>query len=185
MSIWVNKGKAGDGGFIIEGNIHVASRELEALLLIARGHSNEEAGKKLGVSVNTVRNHVYNVASKLSVRNRAEAIVKAIENGMMYVIKDKSLLGWSPDDFVCCMFCGRALLFDEAIAVEQEPMVINHVRYDNLPPRLYYPYEDCGEEIIVIAWREVKAAHPEYPDVPKRGVVYDIPYPSAKVGENE
>lgn len=186
MSIRINKGEAADSGFIIEGNMHVTSRELEALSLIARGYSNEKAAKKLSVSVNTIRNHVYNIAKKLGARNRAEAVVKAIENGMMYVIKDKSLVGWSPDDFVCCMLCGRALIYDEAIEVEQEPRVINHVLYDDLSPRLYCPYEDCGEEIVIIHWREVKGAHPEYPDVPERGVVYDIPYPAAaRVGEND
>ena len=35
MGINIRKGEAGDGGFILKGNIHVTRRELEALVAIA------------------------------------------------------------------------------------------------------------------------------------------------------
>ena len=57
-------------------------REREILELIARGRSNAQITAELVVSPKTVRNHVSNIFSKLQVRDRAEAIVKAREAGM-------------------------------------------------------------------------------------------------------
>ena len=57
-------------------------REREILELIARGRSNSEITAALGLSPKTVRNHVSNIFSKLQVRDRAEAIVRAREAGM-------------------------------------------------------------------------------------------------------
>jgi DNA-binding NarL/FixJ family response regulator len=60
----------------------LTDREREILDLMARGHSNAEITASLGLSPKTVRNHVSNVFSKLQVRDRAEAIVRAREAGM-------------------------------------------------------------------------------------------------------
>jgi DNA-binding NarL/FixJ family response regulator len=60
----------------------LTEREREILDLVARGHSNAEITASLGLSPKTVRNHVSNVFSKLQVRDRAEAIVRAREAGM-------------------------------------------------------------------------------------------------------
>jgi DNA-binding NarL/FixJ family response regulator len=60
----------------------LTDREREILDLVARGHSNSEITASLGLSPKTVRNHVSNVFSKLQVRDRAEAIVRAREAGM-------------------------------------------------------------------------------------------------------
>jgi DNA-binding NarL/FixJ family response regulator len=60
----------------------LTEREREILDLVARGRSNPEITAGLGLSPKTVRNHVSNVFSKLQVRDRAEAIVKAREAGM-------------------------------------------------------------------------------------------------------
>jgi DNA-binding NarL/FixJ family response regulator len=60
----------------------LTEREREILDLVARGRSNAEITAELGVSPKTVRNHVSNVFSKLQVRDRAEAIVRAREAGM-------------------------------------------------------------------------------------------------------
>jgi DNA-binding NarL/FixJ family response regulator len=57
-------------------------REREILELIARGRSNTEITAELVLSPKTVRNHVSNVFSKLQVRDRAEAIVRAREAGL-------------------------------------------------------------------------------------------------------
>jgi len=57
-------------------------REHEILELIAAGRSNAEITSTLGVSPKTVRNHVSNIFSKLQVRDRAEAIVRAREAGL-------------------------------------------------------------------------------------------------------
>jgi DNA-binding NarL/FixJ family response regulator len=60
----------------------LTEREREILELIARGHSNAEITQALVLSPKTVRNHVSNIFSKLQVRDRAEAIVRAREAGM-------------------------------------------------------------------------------------------------------
>jgi DNA-binding NarL/FixJ family response regulator len=60
----------------------LTEREREILDLIARGLSNSVITARLVVSPKTVRNHVSNIFSKLQVRDRAEAIVRAREAGM-------------------------------------------------------------------------------------------------------
>jgi DNA-binding NarL/FixJ family response regulator len=60
----------------------LSDREREVLELVARGLSNQAIVDRLGISPKTVRNHVSNIFSKLRVRDRAEAIVRAREAGM-------------------------------------------------------------------------------------------------------
>jgi DNA-binding NarL/FixJ family response regulator len=57
-------------------------REREVLELVARGLSNQQIQDRLVISPKTVRNHVSNIFSKLHVRDRAAAIVRAREAGM-------------------------------------------------------------------------------------------------------
>jgi DNA-binding NarL/FixJ family response regulator len=60
----------------------LTEREREILDLLARGRSNAEITAQLFLAPKTVRNHVSNIFSKLQVRDRAEAIVRAREAGM-------------------------------------------------------------------------------------------------------
>ena len=60
----------------------LTEREREILELIAQGRSNADITATLVLSPKTVRNHVSNIFSKLRVRDRAEAIVRAREAGM-------------------------------------------------------------------------------------------------------
>ena len=60
----------------------LTDREREILELVARGRSNADITAELVLSPKTVRNHVSNIFSKLQVRDRAEAIVRAREAGM-------------------------------------------------------------------------------------------------------
>jgi two-component system nitrate/nitrite response regulator NarL len=52
---------------------HLTSREDEILHLIWDGLSNKEIASRLGITPNTVKNHVHNLLEKLKVRNRHEA----------------------------------------------------------------------------------------------------------------
>ncbi len=52
----------------------MTSREEEILRFILKGYSNREIEKKLFISENTVRNHVYNIYKKLEVKNRLELV---------------------------------------------------------------------------------------------------------------
>lgn len=61
----------------------VTERELEIIDLIVEGKSNNDIGKQLFISVNTVRNHIYNIYKKVGIKNRYELInkvTKSMEN---------------------------------------------------------------------------------------------------------
>lgn len=57
-------------------------RELEVLMLVARGLDNRMIAEKLCVSVTTVRSHVQHLLSKLGVHSRLEAAVLANQYGL-------------------------------------------------------------------------------------------------------
>jgi DNA-binding NarL/FixJ family response regulator len=61
----------------------LTERELGVLKLIARGHSNAEIAKLLIVSEATVRTHVNRILTKLGVRDRTQAAVRAYESGLV------------------------------------------------------------------------------------------------------
>jgi LuxR family maltose regulon positive regulatory protein len=57
----------------------LSQRELEVLGLIAQGLSNREISKRLFLALNTVKGHNQKIYSKLRVKSRTEAIVRARE----------------------------------------------------------------------------------------------------------
>jgi DNA-binding NarL/FixJ family response regulator len=60
----------------------LTEREREILQLIARGSTNSDIAKQLGLSVKTVNNYVSNIFSKLQVVDRAQAIIRARDAGL-------------------------------------------------------------------------------------------------------
>jgi DNA-binding NarL/FixJ family response regulator len=56
-------------------------RELEILRLMAGGYSNREIADALGTAEGTVKNHASSILSKLGVRDRTRAVLKALELG--------------------------------------------------------------------------------------------------------
>jgi HD-GYP domain-containing protein (c-di-GMP phosphodiesterase class II) len=58
-------------------------REVEILLLVARGASNKEIATQLVLSEKTVRNHVERTYAKLGVKNRVGASLYALEAGLV------------------------------------------------------------------------------------------------------
>ncbi|HEX7340232.1 MAG TPA: response regulator transcription factor [Rhodanobacteraceae bacterium] len=61
----------------------LTGRETEILRLLAGGYSNKEIANSLHVAEGTVKNHVSNILSKLGVRDRTRAVLKALELGIV------------------------------------------------------------------------------------------------------
>jgi DNA-binding NarL/FixJ family response regulator len=59
----------------------LTKREVEILRLMAGGYSNREIADALGTAEGTVKNHASSILSKLGVRDRTRAVLKALERG--------------------------------------------------------------------------------------------------------
>lgn len=60
----------------------LTAREREVLKLITEGKTNGEIAAELGVSIRTVETHRANIMSKLGLKNTAELVKYAIQNGL-------------------------------------------------------------------------------------------------------
>jgi DNA-binding NarL/FixJ family response regulator len=61
----------------------LTNREVEVLVLIARGHSNQEIADNLFLSLDTVKTHVKHIYTKCGARDRAHAVIAAYESGLV------------------------------------------------------------------------------------------------------
>ena len=59
----------------------LSERELDVLRLLAQGLSNREIAERLFISEGTAKNHVSNILSKMSVRDRTQAALLARQRG--------------------------------------------------------------------------------------------------------
>jgi len=163
MSIKINKGNANDRGFILENKVHITFRELQILSMVSMGMKNIEVANKQGISINTVRNHIYNVVQKLGAQDSTHALVIALENKILS-IEEKKSLRWNvggSGKYLYCLECENA--FNAAdLDVEHVTITINYqeVVYDEMHCPL------CGGSIMY-DWDEVLEQHPEYPKIPE------------------
>ena len=73
-----------DGGSVINPAVtERVLREIEILSMMAAGYSNREIAKACFVAEGTVKNHVISVLSKLGVRDRTRAVLRALHLGLI------------------------------------------------------------------------------------------------------
>jgi DNA-binding NarL/FixJ family response regulator len=61
----------------------LTNREAQVLRHIALGLSNREIGRSLGISIETVKEHVQNILRKIAVSDRTQAAVWAVRKGLV------------------------------------------------------------------------------------------------------
>lgn len=70
-----------EGGDVEPLFVPLSNREIEVLDRIAHGNSNKEIARVLGISDQTVKNHITSILRKLAVNDRTQAVVFAIRHG--------------------------------------------------------------------------------------------------------
>ncbi len=61
----------------------LTATEMKVMALLGKGKSNKEIAAELDCSVKTVKNHLNSIFQKLGVNNRTEAVVRAMEKGLI------------------------------------------------------------------------------------------------------
>lgn len=61
----------------------LTSRELEILLLMAQGKTNQDIADELFIALKTVKTHVSNILSKLQVQDRTQAVIYAFKHSLV------------------------------------------------------------------------------------------------------
>jgi len=64
-------------------DFHLTDRELEVLVLLAEGLTNQQSAQKLSISQSTLKFHMTNIFQKLGVQTRSEALVLAAKNNLI------------------------------------------------------------------------------------------------------
>jgi two-component system, NarL family, nitrate/nitrite response regulator NarL len=65
----------------------LTSRETEVLAAAAKGMSNKEIARELGISLHTVKFHLESLTRKLHAQGRTEAVAKAITLGLLQALR--------------------------------------------------------------------------------------------------
>ncbi len=62
---------------------HLTDREMEVLLLVAQGKTNQEIADQLYIALKTVKVHVSNMLGKLDVQDRTQAVIYAFKHDLI------------------------------------------------------------------------------------------------------
>ena len=63
----------------------ISRRELETLGFVRQGFTNSEIGRLMGISENTAKAHVKSLLAKLQASDRAEAVARGFERGLLKI----------------------------------------------------------------------------------------------------
>ncbi len=63
----------------------LSQRECEVLALVVEGFTNRRIGNELGITRNTVKNHLRSIYAKLRVDNRTQAAAQAVRSGLVFL----------------------------------------------------------------------------------------------------
>lgn len=76
--------------------LKLSIRQLQVLRMIAEGFTNKRISAELGISHDTVKTHVRTILKKLKAADRAQAVSKAYELGVLRKTRDLNpdLIGW-------------------------------------------------------------------------------------------
>src|SRR5262249_8523286 len=89
MQTWINTNvEAMSGPYIVDPDEHyipLSPRELEILEFVTNGMSNKEIASRLGISQQTVKNHMTSILKKLNVQDRTQAAVTALRHGWVRI----------------------------------------------------------------------------------------------------
>jgi DNA-binding NarL/FixJ family response regulator len=61
----------------------LTAREIEVLILLARGMSNKQIAERLVITPKTAGNHVEHIYAKIDASNRAAAAMFAVQHGLL------------------------------------------------------------------------------------------------------
>lgn len=85
LKSWLDAGvEAATGPYMVDPSEHfvpLSPREMEILQFVTQGKSNKEIAQSLGISHQTVKNHMTSILKKLDVRDRTQAAVYALRRG--------------------------------------------------------------------------------------------------------
>jgi DNA-binding NarL/FixJ family response regulator len=89
LQAWINTNvEAMSGPYTVDPDEHyipLSPRELEILQSVTNGMSNKEIANRLGISQQTVKNHMTSILKKLNVQDRTQAAVMALRHGWVRI----------------------------------------------------------------------------------------------------
>ncbi len=89
LDSWINRNiEAIAGPYIVDAEEHfipLSPREMEILQFVTHGLSNKEIAHQLGISQQTVKNHMTSILRKLNVEDRTQAAVTALRHGWVRI----------------------------------------------------------------------------------------------------
>lgn len=84
LAAWIEEQTTGSMryiGDIVDTFQPLSTREVDVLKLLSQGNSNKEIAVQLGISQQTVKNHVTSILHKLGVEDRTQAVLYAVKRG--------------------------------------------------------------------------------------------------------